>query len=259
MRIYLPVLLIALIIFLQYTPLGRCYKVEVKYARGNLFSGYDKRATLPSNSFRRPHFTVLKSFPDNGTPNYSANYTLYEYDAWNKMNQYNFNPTDLNGQLMKLPSQKKSAISTKGNLLLQFFYSCFLPSGELSNDYYRYTIWRAIQRLIAATNLVFCTQALFIALGIKKSSAIGLSAATVWVLKDGLGKFSRIFWATFFGKKFDLDAKKWRFRSAIIFSIGNSLEILTYFYPKMFLFSAAIANALKQMAMLTYSSTRNTM
>lgn len=43
----------------------------------------------------------------------------------------------------------------------------FFPSGELSNDYYRYTIWRASQRLVSATNSVFGTQALLLALGFK--------------------------------------------------------------------------------------------
>ena len=79
------------------------------------------------------------------------------------------------------------------------------------------------------------------------------------MLKDALGKFSRIFWASKNGRKFDSDAKKWRFRSSLLYSAGNSLEILTYVMPSLFLLIAAMANALKQMAMLTSSATRNTM
>lgn len=77
------------------------------------------------------------------------------------------------------------------------------------------------------------------------------------MLKDALGKFSRIFWASKNGKRFDSDAKRWRFRSSLLFATGNALEIMTYFIPGMFLLTAAIANALKQVAMLTSSSTRN--
>lgn len=59
------------------------------------------------------------------------------------------------------------------NILLQtltFLSNSFLPSGDLTSDYYRYTLWRAMQRLVGATLSVFGTQALLLALGFKKSS-----------------------------------------------------------------------------------------
>eukprot|EP00597_Dinobryon_sp_UTEXLB2267_P003547 CAMPEP_0170073750 /NCGR_PEP_ID=MMETSP0019_2-20121128/11139_1 /TAXON_ID=98059 /ORGANISM="Dinobryon sp., Strain UTEXLB2267" /LENGTH=522 /DNA_ID=CAMNT_0010283535 /DNA_START=351 /DNA_END=1919 /DNA_ORIENTATION=+ len=149
---------------------------------------------------------------------------------------------------------------TEENVVFQsfnFLRNSFLPSGDLTNDYYKYTLWRAAQRLVGATLSVFGTQALLLALGFKQSK-IGLAAATTWVLKDALGKFSRIFWASKNGRKFDSDAKKWRFRSSLLYSAGNGLEILTYVMPSLFLLIAAMANALKQMAMLTSSATRNT-
>ena len=43
----------------------------------------------------------------------------------------------------------------------------FFPSGDLSSDYYRYAFWRALQRFVSATNSVFGTQALLLALGFK--------------------------------------------------------------------------------------------
>eukprot|EP01041_Mallomonas_annulata_P013411 gene13411-28442_t len=136
------------------------------------------------------------------------------------------------------------------------FKNCFLPIGDISPDYYRYTFWRILQRLATATSSVFGTQALLLALGIKQNK-IGLAATISWVLKDALGKFARIFWASRNGRRFDSDAKKWRFRSSLLFAMGNGLEILTYVFPSIFLLSAAGANALKQMAMLTSSATRN--
>jgi hypothetical protein len=95
------------------------------------------------------------------------------------------------------------------------------------------------------------------ALGVKQHRSLGVDAATMWVLKDALGKFSRIFWASKNGRRFDSDAKKWRFRSALLYSLGNALEIFTYLLPSLFLVTAAVANALKQMALLTSSATRN--
>jgi hypothetical protein len=132
----------------------------------------------------------------------------------------------------------------------------FVPSGKMSVDYYKYTAWRISQRFISATTNVFGTQALLMALGIKQSK-LGIAAATTWVLKDGLGKISRVIWASRYGKKFDIDAKRWRFRSSLLFAAGNALEVFTYIVPPLFLITAAIANAMKQMAMLTSSSTRN--
>ena len=138
----------------------------------------------------------------------------------------------------------------------QFLRDCFLPAGPLTPDYYKFTSWRVTQRFLSATTSVFGTQSLLLAIGVK-STKIGVAAATTWVLKDALGKFSRIFWASKNGRRFDMDAKRWRFRSSLLFATGNALEIITYFIPGMFLVTAAIANGLKQMAMLTSSSTRN--
>lgn len=144
----------------------------------------------------------------------------------------------------------------KRKIVSQMLWASFMPSGELTPDYYRYTLWRLAQRFVGATSSVFGTQALVLALGFKLNT-IGIAAATSWVMKDALGKVSRIFWASKHGRKFDFNAKKWRFRSAILFATGNGFEILTYVFPSFFLATAALANALKQMAMLTSSATRN--
>lgn len=58
-------------------------------------------------------------------------------------------------------------------------------------------------------------QALLLALGIK-AKRLGAAAAMSWVLKDALGKFGRILWASKMGRRFDSDAKRWRFRSRYV-------------------------------------------
>lgn len=60
-----------------------------------------------------------------------------------------------------------------------FLKNSFFPSGDLTNDYYKYTIWRAAQRLVGATLSVFGTQALVLALGFKQSS---IGASPTWLL-----------------------------------------------------------------------------
>lgn len=86
---------------------------------------------------------------------------------------------------------------------------------------------------------------------------MGLSAALNWVLKDALGKIVRMVWASKMGRKFDPDAKRWRYRSSLLYALGNGLEIGTFLCPGFFLLLATCANACKQMSMLTNSATRN--
>jgi hypothetical protein len=129
----------------------------------------------------------------------------------------------------------------------------FLPSGVTSN-YYTFMRWRILQRFASANLFVFGTQSLLMGLGFKNT--IALSAAIKWVLKDALGKMVRMIWAAKMGRRFDSDAKRWRFRSALVFALGNGLEIITYIFPSMFLLWATLANCCKQISMLTSSSTR---
>jgi hypothetical protein len=86
---------------------------------------------------------------------------------------------------------------------------------------------------------------------------LGAAAATNWVLKDTLGKVVRMAWASRMGRKFDPDAKRWRFRASLIYALGNGLEVSTYLHPQYFLVLAMLANSCKQMSMLTSSATRN--
>ena len=95
-------------------------------------------------------------------------------------------------------------------------------------------------------------------LGIKSSATqLGaLSAALKWVLKDALGKLVHMALASHMGRRFDSDAKQWRYRSSFVFAFGNFLEITTYILPSMFLVWATLANCFKQVSFLANSATR---
>ena len=135
-----------------------------------------------------------------------------------------------------------------------YLSAAFLPEG-VTPAYYQYARWRVYQRLINANLQVFGTQSLLLALGIKTKS-LALSAALNWILKDALGKITRMVWASKMGGKFDSDAKRWRFRASLLYAAGNGMEIATYCFPQLFLLFATAANCCKQMSMLTCSSTR---
>lgn len=98
----------------------------------------------------------------------------------------------------------------------------FVPEG-VTPSYYKFMRWRILQRFINANVHVIGTQSLLMGLrGIQRSGAVsavsgaavkggaalGAVAATNWVLKDTLGKFVRMVWASKMGRKFDPDAKR---------------------------------------------------
>jgi len=78
--------------------------------------------------------------------------------------------------------------------------SMFVPEG-VSSDYYGFMIWRVIQRYINAILQVFGTQSLLLALG--KKSSLTQAAALNWILKDSLGKLTRMLYGSFASNKLD--------------------------------------------------------
>lgn len=139
----------------------------------------------------------------------------------------------------------------------QFLTRAFFPD-DVTPDYYSFTIWRFAQRCVSSTIGVFGTSSLLYALGVR-SGRIGQAAAISWVLKDGLGRVGKMVWAGSMSKDFDVDPKRWRFRSALLFALGNGLEIVTQIFPASFLLFATVANSMKQVSMMTASATRNAM
>jgi hypothetical protein len=173
----------------------------------------------------------------------------------NKNNGSSYNNNDDNADITVSRAWPGSAFVR--NTILPRLSLAFIPSGVTPN-YYRFMRWRILQRLVNANLHVFGTQSLLMGLNIKTSgSQLGaLSAALKWVLKDALGKIVRMLWASKMGRRFDSDAKRWRYRSAFCFAAGNGLEIVTYIFPELFLLFATAANCCKQVSMLTSSSTR---
>eukprot|EP00980_Cylindrotheca_fusiformis_P014764 scaffold4025_cov106-Cylindrotheca_fusiformis.AAC.6 len=151
-------------------------------------------------------------------------------------------------------NRKKGAAAS---ILRPMLSSAFIPEG-VNDSYFQYMRWRFLQRFVNANLHVIGTQSLLLGLGIK-SNKLGVSAALNWVLKDALGKIGRMVWASRMGRRFDSDAKRWRFRASLLFAFGNYLEIVTYMMPQLFLLWATLANCFKQIAMLTSSSTRTSL
>jgi len=151
--------------------------------------------------------------------------------------------------------QRSESLSTRIKRALRH---SFLPQG-VNQSYYHFMKWRIFQRFINSNLHVLGTQSLIMGLGIKSAKTLGISAALTWVLKDALGKVTRLVWASKMGRRFDSDSKRWRFRASIVYALGNYLEIVTYINPSLFLLWATLANSCKQVAMLTSSATRTSL
>ena len=151
----------------------------------------------------------------------------------------------------------KSRTANKILIFRRYLKSMFIPDG-ISSDYYNFMVWRIVQRFVNAILHVFGTQSLLLALGGSKKTSLTQAAALNWILKDTLGKLTRLIYGGLASNKLDADAKRWRFRGSLMYAFGNFLEIITYIFPSWFLLLGTVANSFKQISMLTSSATRNT-
>jgi Vitamin B6 photo-protection and homoeostasis len=215
-------------------------------------------------NFRKSRILILKLVEDFSIAEIDMRYntqsllryddTLRQFVTASDESAYHSNLQSVNGESM-IPEIHTFKLLHKTNKWIRsFLFQSFFPDG-VTPSYYRFVKYRVLQRFINSIVHVLGTQSLLLGLGFK-SKALGLSAAMNWVLKDVLGKLVRLIWASRMGGRFDSDAKRWRYRSALVFALGNSLEIITFINPSFFLVWATLANCCKQVSMLTSSSTR---
>ncbi|KAG8470689.1 hypothetical protein KFE25_009110 [Diacronema lutheri] len=125
-------------------------------------------------------------------------------------------------------------------------------------DYYRFTKWRMAQRLFSAVKDVFATQALLGALGVRADGARGgVAAAGAWIGKESFGRLSKIVWSGKMRKLMDADAKRVRFRTAVLYPLGQLLELSCSRWPHLFLLLGTAGIFCKQISQMTASATRS--
>lgn len=139
----------------------------------------------------------------------------------------------------------------------------FLPHGyphSVSPRYLHYSLWSSSASVFSSAAGVVATSSLLMALGLGASGALPLSAATTWVLKDGLGQLGGVVYAAVMGTSFDADPKRWRQVSALAQDGAGALEVsllaLAPILPLPFLPAAALANVARNVSWLSASATR---
>eukprot|EP00741_Cyanophora_paradoxa_P019590 tig00021133_g18911.t1 len=140
-----------------------------------------------------------------------------------------------------------------------FLQSLFLPEGypdSVTPDYINFCKWRSVQNVASSFLMTMSSQSLLYAVGLGKG-AIPTAQAINWVLKDGVGYFTKVLFGSRFGKRFDDDPKRWRMAADFLEDIGMAFEVMAPIVPNQFLLMASFANAAKSVAGMTQSATRN--
>lgn len=174
--------------------------------------------------------------------------------------------TDHHGQLVPLhdisssssfsASSSSSSMAT-GSYIQQVQY-LFLPKGypnSIENGYMNYITYQFCGYLTSTAGSVLSTQSLLYALGLG-DGAIPLAATLNWIIKDGLGQFGGVIFASLINNQFDQNPKRWRMISSIVMDMSAFLELLTPLAPKSFLFLASLANIGKNISYLSASASR---
>lgn len=164
------------------------------------------------------------------------------------------------------PLAPSSALAPRAKTLLQaaversaeFLWDLFLPKDaatSVSKDYFPYAKWYFVGSIASAASGVLSMQSLLYAIGLG-AGAIPTAAAVNWVLKDGLGQFGGVLFASLVNNRYDADPKRWRAASAVALDAAVLLEILTPLAPAHFLALASLANVAKNISWLSASATR---
>jgi hypothetical protein len=137
----------------------------------------------------------------------------------------------------------------------------YLPVGyphTVTQDYLSYTIYRVMQNLASAIMTVLSTECLLYGLGLG-AKVKATAAATAWVVKDGLGYFTKVVFGSYSGGKLDSDPKSWRISADITEDIGGAMEVVmpVLSFPGSFIIIASFTNVLKGVAAMTGTATRH--
>lgn len=145
--------------------------------------------------------------------------------------------------------------------VVSFVKRIYLPAGyphTVSEDYLSYTLYRITQNLASAIMTVLSTECLLYSVGLG-SKVKATAAASAFVLKDGLGYFTKIVFGSTCGRMFDSDPKSWRIMADVVEDVGGAIEVIMPLiqFPGSFVLVASLTNVLKGAAAMTGTATRH--
>ncbi|CAF3645203.1 unnamed protein product [Adineta steineri] len=177
---------------------------------------------------------------------------IQEYECGEKTNLY------------RIENQRKcvnvSTINKKSNLsFLSLFRAFFYPDNyplSVSSDYGIYQFYNIFQTGCIAISGALAFSALFRGMGVGENTSKYLSAAIVWLLKDGAGMIGRIIFAWGFASSLDADCKRWHFLGDILNDVACILDLITPYFQPALLFISSISNICRAVTGVIHGSTR---
>ncbi|KAJ4748248.1 Protein root UVB sensitive 6 [Rhynchospora pubera] len=142
--------------------------------------------------------------------------------------------------------------------VVSFIRSFVVPEGfpdSVTPSFVPYMSWRALKHFFGGAMGVITTQTLLRSVGVCQNRAASGAVAINWILKDGAGRIGKMIFARQ-GRKFDYDLKQLRFSADLLLELGAGIELATAAAPQLFLPMACLANVIKNVAVVTSTSTR---
>uniref|UniRef100_A0AAR5PPF6 DUF647 domain-containing protein n=1 Tax=Dendroctonus ponderosae TaxID=77166 RepID=A0AAR5PPF6_DENPD len=139
---------------------------------------------------------------------------------------------DHDDQILPLNLEKPKSFR-KFRKFYNIFEEVIRPRGypdSVSEDYLKYQIWNTLQSFCNTVSASFKTRTVLKSVGVGDSNANALSAAIIWILRDGTGMIGRILFAWWKGSELDCDCKKWRYFADILNDAAMLVELCLPFY-----------------------------
>ena len=149
-----------------------------------------------------------------------------------------------------LEREKMSLSLLKSRLhdVMWYFLPRSYPS-SVARGYDDFAIGQFVSTVLGTTCGVLSMQSMLFAIG-AGSGSLPLAATLNWIIKDGLGQFGGILFASYINNQFDADPKRWRMKASISMDAASFLELLTPLFPGHFLLIASVANVGKNISFL---------
>lgn len=87
-------------------------------------------------------------------------------------------------------------------------------------------------------------------------AATPLAATLQWILRDGTGMLGSVLFASWGGRRFDVNVKTWRLFADVINDIGLTLELLSPLFGAYFIYVAVLGSICKSLCGVAAGATR---
>lgn len=145
--------------------------------------------------------------------------------------------------------RNNATTSAAANSMVALFQRTFLPEGypqSVTADYAAYQFWDTAQALCSSITGTLSTRAVLRGVGVGSSEADLLSSTLSWVIRDGVGMISRIFFASWIACDLDNDAKRWRLVADLTNDVALTIEVFSSYLPtEWFLVAVCVASVFK--------------